>query len=80
MDTELWRKRVTVTPNIHHGDPCIKGTRIPVAVVVGTVAEGLSHEQIIEHYPQLTREDIQAALQYAAVVMQSEIVAPLGKD
>jgi len=44
------------------------------------VAEGLTHEEIIEHYPQLTKEDVQAALQYAAVVMQSEIVLPLGKD
>ena len=80
MDPDLWRKRVTVQPNVHHGEPCIKGTRIPVSIIVGTVAEGLTHEEIIEHYPRLTKEDVQAALQYAAVVMQSEIVLPLGKD
>lgn len=78
MDTELWRKRVTVTPNVHHGEPCIKGTRIPVAMIVGCVAEGMTRQEIVGQYPQLNEEDIAAALQYAAEVLHSGIPAPLG--
>lgn len=53
-------------PATHHGDPCIKGTRIPVSVIVGSVADGDTFEQILASYPALAREDIQAALRYAA--------------
>lgn len=61
-----WRDRIRVDPAIHHGDACIAGTRIPVSVIVGSVAEGDTWEQILASYPQLKREDIQAALLYAA--------------
>lgn len=61
-----WRKRVSSDPAVHHGDPCIAGTRVPVSVIVGSIAHGDTFEQIIAGYPQLTREDIQAALLYAA--------------
>jgi uncharacterized protein (DUF433 family) len=57
-----WRKRISIDPNVHHGDPCITGTRMPVSVLVGSIADGDSFEQIIRSYPQLTVEDIQAAL------------------
>ena len=53
-------------PDLHHGDPCIKGTRIPVAMIVGSLVDGMMPEEIREAYPQLTMEDIQAALVYAA--------------
>jgi uncharacterized protein (DUF433 family) len=61
-----WQARIKVDPAIHHGDACILGTRIPVSVIVGSVAEGETWEQIVASYPQLKREDIQAALLYAA--------------
>ncbi|MBI2322035.1 MAG: DUF433 domain-containing protein, partial [Chloroflexi bacterium] len=61
-----WRKRITSDPALHHGDPCIVGTRVPVSVIVGSVAEGDTFDEILRGYPQLTREDIQAALQCAA--------------
>lgn len=48
------------------GRPCIRDTRIEIAVVLGGLAGGLTIEQIIDHYPQLTREDVLAALAYAA--------------
>lgn len=61
-----WRKRIVVDPKVHHGDPCITGTRVPVSVLVGSIADGDSFEQILLSYPQLAREDIQAALHFAA--------------
>lgn len=64
-DTE-WRKRIAVDPAVHHGDPCITGTRIPISVIVGSIAEGDTFEQLLSSYPQLKREDIQAALLLAA--------------
>ncbi len=60
-----WRKRVVVDPDIHHGEPCIRGTRILVTMIVGSLADGLSFEDILREYPQLTEEDIRAALTYA---------------
>lgn len=61
-----WRSRISIDPAVHHGDPCIRGTRVPVSVIVGSVADGDSFEEIIQGYPQLTREDIQSALHFAA--------------
>lgn len=72
-----WQDRVAIDPDIHHGDPCIKGTRIPVAMVVGSLADGLTFDDIRQDYPQLTDEDLYAALAYAAEVMRQEIVYPL---
>lgn len=48
------------------GVPCIRGLRIPVATVVGIVAEGMTEDEILKAYPDLEREDIREALQYAA--------------
>jgi uncharacterized protein (DUF433 family) len=73
-----WQERIVIAPDLHHGDPCIKGTRIPVAIVVGSLADGMTSEEIIQAYPQLTPEDIQAALAYAAEAVHSEILIPLG--
>ena len=66
MSRMQWQDRVIIAPDIHHGDPCIKGTRIPVAMIVGSLADGMAPEEIREAYPQLTDEHIQAALAYAA--------------
>lgn len=69
-----WREHITVDPNLHHGDPCITGTRIPVATIVGSLADGMTSEEILEAYPQLTRADIQAALANAADLMRQELL------
>lgn len=58
--------RVTVNPHQMGGVPCIRGLRIPVATVVGLVAEGMSEAAILEAYPDLTAEDIHEALEFAA--------------
>ena len=64
-------------PEIHHGEPCIVGTRIPVRMIVGSLADGLTAEQIVAEYPQFTPEDIAAALAYAAEVLHQESLLPL---
>lgn len=46
-----WKERVIVDPDIHHGDPCIKGTRIPVSIIVGSVADKMSLEEVRVAYP-----------------------------
>ena len=51
----------------------MKGTRIPIAVILDGLAEGLTPEQVIDHYPQLTIDDIHAALAYAAALAQEGI-------
>jgi uncharacterized protein (DUF433 family) len=61
MGRVAWQERIVVAPDLHHGDPCIKGTRIPVAMIVGSLADGMTTAQIREAYPQLTDEDIRAA-------------------
>ena len=72
-----WQDRIAINPDIHHGDPCIKGTRIPVAMVVGSLADGMTFGDIRRDYPQLTDDDLYAALAYAAEVLRQEIVYPL---
>jgi uncharacterized protein (DUF433 family) len=59
-------QRITVNPRQMGGVPCIRGLRIPVATVVGMVADGMSRDEILAAYPDLEREDIQEALRYAA--------------
>ncbi len=61
-----WHKFISVDPEIHHGEPCIKGTRIPVSMIVGSIADGMSSDEIVDSYPQLKKESVQAALAYAA--------------
>ncbi len=72
-----WEEKITVDPGLHHGEPCIAGTRIPVSTILGCLAEGMSLEEIQEEYPQLTDTDIRAALAYAADVLHDDILTPL---
>jgi uncharacterized protein (DUF433 family) len=58
--------RITVSPEKMGGMPCIRGLRIPVATVVGMVADGMTEDQILAAFPDLQREDIREALQFAA--------------
>jgi uncharacterized protein (DUF433 family) len=67
--------RITFDPQIMGGRACIRGMRIPVSVIVGQVAHGASNQEILDGYPELELEDIQAALCYAAWLTQDQIVA-----
>jgi uncharacterized protein (DUF433 family) len=59
-------KRITVNPKQMDGVACIRSTRIPVATVVGMVADGMATEEILQAYPDLEAEDIREALRFAA--------------
>lgn len=71
--------RITTEPGKMGGAPCIRELRIPVATIVGIVAEGMSQEQILEAYPDLEAEDIRQALHYAAEVVDRQQL-PLVSD
>lgn len=66
--------RIEIIPNVCNGKPVITGTRIPVAVIIEQLAEGITWEELIHDYPELDKKDIQAALFYARdYIEQSEI-------
>jgi uncharacterized protein (DUF433 family) len=67
--------RITFGPQIMGGRACIRGMRIPVSVIVGQVAHGAPIEEILAGFPDLEREDIQQALEYAAWLAQEEVRA-----
>ncbi len=63
--TDPYQKRIVVDPNIMAGKPVVKGTRIPVDLVLKRLAQDLNVETLLEAYPRLTQEDIKACLTYA---------------
>ena len=70
-------QRVEVNPDIMVGKPVIKGTRIPVDLIVKLLGEGLNIEEILKDYPQLSETDVKAALLYASKVLSGEQVFPI---
>ena len=72
-----WQNYITVDPDICHGQACIAGTRVMVAVVLDNLAAGLTAEQIAEAYPSVSTDAVKAALHYAAELAK-ERIAPLG--
>jgi uncharacterized protein (DUF433 family) len=76
MDPSLL-ERIALDPKVMAGKPVIRGTRIPVELVVRMVAQGVSDAEILREYPQLAPEDVRAALSYAAEVVAGEDVYPI---
>lgn len=70
-----WKRYITTDPDIHHGKACIKGTRIPVSVILDNLAAGLGPDEITLSYPSLDLSSIQAAIAYAAELAREEFVA-----
>jgi uncharacterized protein (DUF433 family) len=68
--------RISIDPRVCHGKPVIRDTRVPVSVVVGSLAGGMSFEEIEAEY-DVTREDIRAALAFAGALVQEESFHPL---
>lgn len=62
--------RISIDPRVCHGKPCIKGTRIPVFVILDALAAGMTYEEISDDYPPITGDDIKAALSYACLVAE----------
>ena len=69
--------RIATDPGVMSGKPVIRGTRIPVELIVRMVGQGITDDDIQTEYPRLTREDIRAALTYAADVVAHEDVFPI---
>jgi len=76
MDEKLLQ-RITVNPRVMVGKPVIRGTRIPVELIVRMVAQSIPESDILREYPGLQPDDIRAALAYAARVLAHEDVFPL---
>ncbi len=72
------QERIVVDPQICGGKPCIRGTRIMVRNILGMLAGGYAMDQILRAYPELSREDVVAALDYASAVVDEEKVVALG--
>jgi len=70
------KNRIVIDPEIQHGKPVIKGTRVPVARIIGGLAGGMAHDAIAQEYG-ITEDDIRAALLYAAELIETEEFHPL---
>nr|AAU84170.1 conserved hypothetical protein [uncultured archaeon GZfos37D1] len=66
-------ERISIDPKVCHGEACIKGTRIPVHLIVRMLANGDTMEELLEDYPSLEREDILACLDYAAALAEEQV-------
>jgi len=71
-------ERIFSNPDLRAGEPCIRGTRIPVGLIVGSFAERLTRQDILREYPQLKDEDITAALLYASESVHQESIFAMG--
>ena len=78
MNTIL--ERIAIDPNICFGKPCIKGTRIWVSLILDFLADGMTIDEVIKEYSQLTKEDIQAAIAYGAEMSRERYVELPMKD
>ena len=74
--TRVVASQITVDPQVCGGKPCVRGTRILVRNILGMLAGGYTVDRILEAYPELTREDVSAAIEYASQVVDEEKVLP----
>jgi uncharacterized protein (DUF433 family) len=65
--------RISISPNVCHGQACIKGTRIPVHQIILMLANGDTIEDLLQDYPSITREDILACLEYAGILAEEQM-------
>ena len=72
---KIWQKRIVSDPAILRGKPCVKGTRIPVALILGYLAAGRTTEQITEEFPDLRPADVAACLDFARELADFEVPA-----
>ena len=73
-----WQDYISSDPEVCHGRACITGTRVMATVILDSLAEGMGAEEIVEHYPAVSREAVHATLLYAAELAK-ERVAPLSE-
>ncbi|MCL0058291.1 DUF433 domain-containing protein [Dehalococcoidia bacterium] len=67
--------RITSDPNVCGGEPCIKGTRIPVRVILSHLAAGEDYDTVLKNFPRLEHEDILACIEYAAYLSTEKVAS-----
>ena len=67
--------RITIDPNICHGHPVIKNTRVLISNILADLADGLSYDEIINNYPNISKDDIAAALSFSSEMLQFETLS-----
>ena len=72
-----WHDHISVDPNVCHGQACITGTRVMVTVILDSLADGLTVDEIVDSYSSVSKEAVKATLHYAAELAR-ERMAPLG--
>jgi len=72
-----WRTRIVIDPEILVGKPTVRGTRLAVEFIIDLLAQGWTEAEILDNYPGLTQEDVQACLGYASATLRAEKVYPL---
>ncbi len=72
----MFHERITIDPKVMFGKPVIKGTRVPVELILRKIGEGMTDEQILQHHPHVTIEDIRAAAAFAADHLAGEEIVP----
>lgn len=77
MTLTNWREHISINPNVCHGKPCIKGTRIMVSIILDYLKAGESVKTILQEYPTLKEEDVLAAIGYAAWLAHEEEQQPI---
>jgi len=70
-------ERVVIDPNVLAGKPVIKGTRIPVYLIIELIASGMTVRNVLREYPELNEDDVKAALLYASKLLEKEITVAL---
>ena len=70
-----WQDHITVDPNVCHGKACFRGTRILVSAVLDNIAAGETHETVLQSYPTLDPESINAAIAYAADLARERVIS-----
>ena len=78
MTTSTMHNAITINTEIQHGKPVLKGTRIPVAIIIGSLAGGMSYEEVIQEYA-ITQEQILTSLAYFSELLNYETIYPMGK-
>jgi uncharacterized protein (DUF433 family) len=72
-DEDVQFDRISINPNICHGQACVRGTRLPVHQIVRMMANGDTVEDLLSEYPSLSREDVMASLDYAAGLAEEQV-------
>ncbi len=75
-----WRDRIVTDSRVHHGQACVRGTRVAVSVILDNLAAGQTPEEIAASYPPLTVDDVRAAVGYAAELAKERVIELVPRD